>query len=95
MSEITKPRKICWVAPAEWHNTEGKREVVSPTVGDLVDILTSNPDWRMALQRRNMSFVSIPGTEDCVTVVNLQTTSRQGKIVMRGFQPRPKSIRRR
>jgi hypothetical protein len=94
MSEIIKVRKICWVEPGEWRNAEGKGESISPTVGDLVDILCSNSDWKMALQRRNLSFAFILGNEDYVTVVNLKYESKQSKIVIRGFKPRPKTIRR-
>ena len=95
MPEITKARKVCWLEPGEWCNAEGKGEPVSPTVGDLVDVLCSNSDWRKALERHNLSYAPILGNEDYVTVVNLKYESKQSKIVIRGFQPRPKTIRRR
>ena len=100
MPEITKTRKIWWLNSdteheRKWHNIISPMDVVSPMVGDLVDILCSSPDWKKALERHNLSYAPVFGNEDYVIVVNLKYESKQSKISIRGFQSRPKTIRRR
>lgn len=82
-----KVNKICLDNDGKWHNAEGNRELVSPTVGDLIDVLCSENNWREEIYKLKLDFVPLIGTSDFVKIIPFSAKT-QHKIVTRGFNSR-------